>query len=127
MSLDRKKTLLCALAGALLIAGCAEMLEKDLSKKNVLLVAPSNGVTEPDSAAITFAWDSVDDAKNYRLQVAMPSFDSIVSLLADTTVYGTFFTLPALDSPGQYQWRVMASNTTSSTPFSTPWTFLITK
>ena len=125
MSNNKKNYLPYLLGAALLLGGCAELIEKDLSKKNVGLIAPSNNVAIPDSLALSFAWDSVDGATQYTLMVATPSFDSIVQLVADTVVTRTSLTLPALNTTGQYQWRVMASNNTSSTPLSAPWTFLL--
>lgn len=119
------KPLVYGLAILFLVGGCAEVLETDLSTKQVQLVAPSNGVAIPDSIALTFAWDSVAGANKYLLQIASPSFDSIVQLIADTPVFGTFLYLPAIPNIGQYQWRVMASNSSSSTPFCTPWNFTI--
>jgi hypothetical protein len=117
------------LVGALLLAamvqGCAEALEKDLSKQTVRLVAPSDGIVAPDSSAMTFAWDSLDGASRYTVQVVSPSFDSTVGLYADTTVKGFFFTLPQLTVRGRYQWRVMGSNTTSSSAYSVPRSFTV--
>jgi hypothetical protein len=125
MKTINKKRVLYGLAIIVLLQGCAEVLEKDLSKEKVQLVAPSNGISAPDSVALTFAWDSLDGASQYRLQIASPSFDSIVQLIADTPVAGMFLSLPAFSIAGKYQWRVMASNTSSSSPYSAPWTFTI--
>lgn len=125
MNNNRKFCLSCILAAAFLSTGCAEVIQKDLSKLNVILIAPSNNVSIPDSVALTFAWDSLAGAQTYTLQVVTPSFDSVVQLLADTTVYGTYLSLPSFNSPGTFQWRVMASNNTSSTSFSGPWNFQV--
>lgn len=109
----------------LLASGCAELIEKDLSKKTVQLVTPSDGIMAADSSAMTFAWDSLDGANRYTLQVVSPSFDSAVLLLADTTMKGFFYNIPLLTVRGRYQWRVMGLNNTSSSEYSTPRNFTV--
>jgi hypothetical protein len=119
------KYIVYALLFGLLAQGCAETFEKDLSKRTVRLFAPSDGVTAADSAAMTFAWDSLDGANKYTLQVVSPSFDSVVQLLADTTVHGFFYTIPQLTIRGRYQWRVMGLNNTSSSEYSVVRSFTV--
>jgi hypothetical protein len=119
------KQFLYALLLCLCAQGCAEAIEKDLSKKQVTLTAPSDQVVVPDSSALTFAWDSLEGAIRYKLQVVSPSFDSIVQLYADTTVTGFFYTLPLLTVRGRYQWRVMGLNNTTVSEYSVPWNFTV--
>lgn len=121
----KKRHIAAVLLSGLLITGCAELMEKDLSKQTVRLVAPSDGVVAADSTRMTFAWDSLDGAIRYRLQVVSPSFDSIVRLYADTTLNGFFFTIPVLSDKGKYQWRIMGSNNSSATDYSAPRTFTV--
>jgi hypothetical protein len=123
-SINGKRIVFVLLLG-LLAQGCAEAIEKDLSKRTVRLIAPSDGITTADSAGMTFAWDSLDGAYRYTLQVVRPSFDSVVSLVADTTVKGFFFTVPQLTVRGRYQWRVMGLNNTSSSEYSVPRNFTV--
>ena len=122
---SKKKYFFYALVLSLCGQGCAEAIEKDLSKKTVRLMAPSDGIAVADSTALTFAWDSLDGAKQYQLQVVSPSFDSIVYLYADTTIKGFLFTLPVFTVRGRYQWRVLGFNTTSSSEYSAPWNFTV--
>ena len=114
-----------ALLLGLLAQGCAEAIEKDLSKRTVRLLAPSDGVTAADSTAMTFAWDSLEGANRYTVQVVTPSFDSIVTLVADTTLKRFFYTIPQLTIRGRYQWRVMGLNNTSSSGYSVPRNFTV--
>jgi hypothetical protein len=117
--------ILFALLLGLLAQGCAEAIEKDLSKRTVRLLAPSDGVTAADSTAMTFAWDSLEGANRYTVQVVTPSFDSIVTLVADTTLKRFFYTIPQLTIRGRYQWRVMGLNNTSSSGYSVPRNFTV--
>jgi hypothetical protein len=114
----KRKQLVFALVIGLMVQGCAEALEKDLSKQTVRLVSPADNVIVADSSSLTFAWDSLTDAKRYRLQVVSPSFDSAVYLVADTTVRQLFYTVPQVTVPGRYQWRVMGLNNTSATAYT---------
>jgi hypothetical protein len=107
---------------ALLFAGCAEIIEKSLTNEQVMLSAPANNVASSDSLQ-TFYWQKLDGATSYQLQVVSPNFDSIVKLIADTTVNTNMFPI-SLDT-GQYQWKVRAFNASSTTLFSGPWTLTI--
>lgn len=104
--------------GILAAGSCKEIFERSLDKANVTLSAPANNVVS-DSATQTFYWQPVDTNINYELQIVTPTFDSAVSLIADTTVNANVFSITL--APAQYQWRVRAFNSTSSTVFSLPW------
>jgi hypothetical protein len=109
-------------AGGLIAPGCKEVFERTLDKDTVVLAAPGNNVSSM-SASQTFFWEPVDSGVNYELQIVSPRFDSIVRLAADTFIQRNILTL-TLDT-AIYQWRVRAFNSSSTTPFSTPWTFTI--
>jgi hypothetical protein len=99
-----------------IIIGCEDFFEQDLSEKSVTLVAPSNGVIT-DISVQTFWWEELDGAFEYQLQVVSTGFDSIVQLVLDTTITGTQFQQSLY--PGAFQWRVRALNGSSMSPFTT--------
>lgn len=104
-------------AGVLLFNYCTkDIIATDITKKTVNILAPGNGVHTPYNS-ITFWWDEIKDADNYQLQIVSPSFASVVSLVADTTVTSNKFILVL--NPGTYEWRVRASNNAGSTAYST--------
>lgn len=95
---------------------CEEILfEKDISKNEVLLVAPGNNA-QFFSTGVTFTWEVVEEATKYQLQVAKPDFDNPVQIVLDTIITNTSFTqqLPIAD----YEWRVRALNESSRTNYS---------
>ncbi|HEY1872065.1 MAG TPA: hypothetical protein VGG71_13470 [Chitinophagaceae bacterium] len=100
-----------------MLYGCAEVFEKSLTNEQVELSAPANNLISEESMQ-TFYWQRLEGAKSYQLQVVCPNFDSIVILIADTTIQTNVFPMN-LDS-GRYEWRVRAINASSSTPFSDP-------
>ncbi|HYG49478.1 MAG TPA: hypothetical protein VD905_01195 [Flavobacteriales bacterium] len=100
----------------LVLASCNDFIAADLTDKNITVLAPSDNVSTT-SATISFFWQELDGARTYRLQIAKPSFDSMVSLLVDTSTSGTQFT--HVFSPGIYQWRIRAENGSTETPWVT--------
>lgn len=95
---------------------CDDIIEDDLSSDVVQLVSPSDSV-KTTVVAQTFIWQAVKGATGYRLEIATPSFDRaeqmVVYMELDTIVYKcTLF-------PGNFQWRVVALNSSSSSKFAT--------
>ncbi len=94
---------------------CEEiLLEKDISKSAVALVAPANN-SQFNSTGVTFTWDNVTDATDYQLQIAKPNFANPLQILLDTKIKTTSFTqqLPI----GEYEWRVRAINSGYNTDY----------
>jgi hypothetical protein len=114
--------LLILIAGISLFSSCSDIIEPSISKSNVQTEAPSNQYLST-SYTINFWWDGVNNALSYHLQVVTPNFASPGSLLLDTIVKKNTFSFTL--SPGNYQWRVMAENGSSQTPFSTPVIFSV--
>ncbi|TWI77513.1 hypothetical protein IQ13_4319 [Lacibacter cauensis] len=106
----------------LIICSCSQVFEKPLENDIVELTAPANNVTTIFRNN-TFAWEELDGATKYRLQIASPRFDSIVRFITDTPVTKTNLTL-TLDS-GKYEWRVKALNNSSSSNYSKTRTIII--
>lgn len=104
------------LLAVLISSGCSEFIEPSLNKKSIALLAPSDNI-ETTSYQQTFWWQTHEDAFQYRLQIALPSFNNIGKLILDTVVKSDKFTY-TLD-PGKYQWRVRAENGSSQTAYAT--------
>lgn len=109
-----KATLWMALV-SLIVFQCDDIVEEDISDDEVFLFAPADGV-EVDSGSVTFVWDFLDGASNYRLLVVSPDFDAPANVYADTLLADNKFTV-TLDKPGTYAWGISASNSAYATPF----------
>jgi hypothetical protein len=101
----------------LLLPGCNEVFEQNLNNQVVVLETPVDSLVS-DNPSIVFSWNQMDASTFYVIQLASPGFDSLGSILLDTTISQNFY-LGSLDS-GTYQWRVRAYNSTSTTPFTVP-------
>lgn len=97
------------------LAACAEVIEKSLTNEVLVVSAPVNNLISRDSLQ-TFHWDILPDAKSYQLQIVSPKFDSIATFITDTNVSTNLFLLHL--GAGSYQWRVRATNLSSSTKYS---------
>ncbi len=99
----------------LMLFSCEEVVfEEDLSDKTIVLVAPKDGATVRNTS-VSFSWEAVELATNYRLQVAQPNFENAAQIVLDTTITATTFATSLVRN--QYQWRVRAQNSGSATPF----------
>lgn len=96
------------------LAGCTDIIEKDLSGSGVVLRTPPDGDTTT-SNVVTFKWDEVPHATEYQLQIATPDLDSPVSYAADTLIGSATISLPL--APGTYAWQVRARNSNSATEY----------
>lgn len=99
-----------------LFMSCEEVLfEEDLSDKKTILIAPSNEA-KVENTSVTFSWEALDQATEYRLQLAQPSFENASQVVIDTTVKSTSFNAKLVKNT--YQWRVRAQNSGSVTPYT---------
>jgi len=98
----------------LVLTGCADIIEQDLTGFGVVLLTPPDGHSTP-SNVIEFRWEEVPRATEYRLQVATPSFENPVLFRFDTVITSTVFSAPL--QPGPYHWRVRAQNGSSRTDY----------
>jgi len=108
--------LLLTFAIALCLVACQDIVEPNLAKTTISALGPSNGVSTT-SNAITFWWDPLNGATNYRITAVSPSFSNVTKLVFDTVITGTKFNYSFL--PGRYQWRLRAQNGSSYTPYAT--------
>ena len=102
---------------SILCFGCSEIIEVvDISNDQVEITAPTNNSTLT-IANVNFSWVSIEDAEQYKLQIATPSFEDANQVVLDTTIIATGFN-QSLNS-GYYQWRVRAENSDYQTVFTT--------
>jgi hypothetical protein len=111
-----KIRILSALCLAMMFAGCRDIIEKDLSPYSVSVISPKNNHSAMQSH-ITFWWNEVAYANEYRLEIVTPSFESVQRFVLDTTVTVTRFGYTL--APGKYQWRIRGRNGSSATQYST--------
>lgn len=98
------------------LASCEEiLLETDISKEVVELIAPANS-SSFNSTGVAFTWESVSDATKYRLQIAKPNFESPTQIVLDTLVNITSFNQQL--AIGNYEWRVKAVNSAYETNYT---------
>ena len=103
-------TLLCFL-------NCEEIIEvQDISEETIIVLAPMD-TSVLTATNINFSWGSIQDAEQYKLQIATPSFEEANQVVLDTTIIATGFN--QILSSGDYQWRVRAENSDYQTVFTT--------
>ncbi|UTW62098.1 hypothetical protein KFE98_19135 [bacterium SCSIO 12741] len=100
----------------ILLGSCHQAILEDITEARVTLVAPSNGVQIEDQT-ITFLWNEVEGASSYRLQIGKPSFDSLATVVLDSTVEANSYTYTL--NPGNYEWRVQAKNSGYESGYTT--------
>jgi hypothetical protein len=96
---------------------CDDIIEVvDISGETVKILAPTNdaflNITD-----VSFNWQSIEEAEEYNIQIATPSFAGALQILTDTTLSTTSFS-KTLDL-GSYQWRVKAINSGYETEYTT--------
>jgi len=96
-------------------SACKDFIEPSLELRELKLIAPADG-TEGNKYQVGFAWEPMEDALYYRLQIATPDFDKPVSLLVDSLVEQRSQLQLTLD-PGKYQWRLRAENGSSHSAY----------
>lgn len=102
----RRKIILCCSFFCFIMPGCEDIFLKDLSGEQVVILSPlDNALFE--SEKILFAWDKMDGADRYRIEVASLSFER-GSPLYDTVADTTRIELSLCE--GKYQWSIYAYN-----------------
>ena len=103
----RKKRVAGCMILVLLLGGCEDLFEKDISEKRECLIAPADSIRTPHREQ-NFVWEEVSGASGYRLEVAKPGFERPEFYLLDTLVTGNKYSF-TLDV-GTYEWRVRPEN-----------------
>lgn len=100
------KSFLHFIIGAIIFCSCDDIIEPDITSKQVEIKSPADGITI-QTITPTFTWNAVDGATKYNIQIAYPSFDK-VQVLYDTTITKTVYS-KQLNS-GIFEWKVRAVN-----------------
>jgi len=89
-----------------------------------VLNAPPNGATDI-STIVTVDWNDVPFADNYRIQVSPDSTFQSSNLLVNLSVTASQYTIQGgtLQNNTVYYWRVNATNSVGTGPYSTVWHF----
>lgn len=90
----------------LFFSGCEDIFLKDISDEQVAVISPVNN-TFLEGEKILFAWDRMEGAEKYHIEVATPSFDKgapLYDTITDTT--RVELSLPE----GKYQWSIYGYN-----------------
>lgn len=101
---------------SLILNACIrDIIEPNLSKETIKLLAPADNYSTSTITQL-FWWDTVQGANKYNLQIVSPSFSAIQKIVLDTNIKKNNFSFTLI--PGNYQWRVRAFNSSSSTAYS---------
>lgn len=97
---------------ALLAAGC-EVLEENISGKEVRIIAPADRVSVT-AGKVAFLWQVADHAAGYEFTVVAPSFAAAGRIVADTVIYAdtlarSYGCHVELET-GEYEWSVRGFN-----------------
>ena len=87
----------------------------DLSDKTITLLNPDDNTTLAPGD-VSFTWEALAGAENYKLQIASPDFSSETNNVRDTIISTTSFiqTLEAIS----YKWRVKGMNAVNETEYT---------
>lgn len=90
--------------------------QNNLASETIVLLAPSNNAVLT-ATNVNFNWASLPDADSYHIQVATPGFANATQILLDQVTTATLSSA-SLAASTTYEWRVMARNNHSSTPYT---------
>ena len=88
----------------------------NLDGQNLVQVFPENNM-HTNETDITFLWQEIEDASNYRIQIASPDFSNSTFFVLDESTTSDFYATTLAE--GDYRWRVRAENETGVSPYST--------
>jgi hypothetical protein len=111
-----KNSFLHLLIISIVLAGCEELTEFELTNETIIITAPIDSLVT-NNTTNTFAWEPLKGATKYNFQIVSPKFDSVISFIIDTTLTKNLFTYTL--TSGKYQWRVKAMNEGSQTKYFT--------
>lgn len=96
--------------------GCDDIFVEDISAYPLQLKAPSSGWKSEDTK-VSFSWENVPKAVNYKLEVVTPGFSVNHQLVFEKLLEVAKFDTTLVT--GEYEWRVKAMNSASATDFFT--------
>jgi hypothetical protein len=115
-NLISNKRITYLLLTSILIVGCSEIFEEDITKLKIELISPGDNVVTRDYTQ-NFRWRPSSAIEQYRLEIAKPDFSQSQTFLYDTLINATSFVTNL--NPGTYQWRVRGENSGYSTEYTT--------
>ncbi len=98
------------------MVACDEILEKDISSKEIVMTSPINDA-KINNTEVTFYWEEVLGASQYEMQIATGSFSDSWVIITDTIVNNTRISMPM--KSGSFEWRLKAFNSYYSTKYFT--------
>lgn len=98
-----------------LLCGCEAVFVPDISDQTITLISPTNQAILQEGIN-ALHWESIEDATTYHVQIATPSFVDATQIIFDTLIENT--AVDVLLQRGNYQWRVLASNSDYQTAYA---------
>lgn len=87
------------------------------------LLSPANKLTGVDTTKLTFKWNKLKDASNYRFQLTTDPTFSVIDI-SDSTTSDTSKTIPGFLKGKKYFWRIQGIRSDGSAgPWSDYWNF----
>jgi hypothetical protein len=109
-----KRVLIYLGIGLLAFNACDDIIEEEIDGKQVKINSPADQL-QTTNPTILFWWEEVEHADDYQLEVVRGRFDSVVQFVLDTVLSARKFEYTF--NPGNYQWRLKARNSVSSTTY----------
>ena len=103
----RNKYFIVFLITIIVVSGCSEIFEDDISESSVTIISPVDNYVS-NSTQLVLWWNEIDGADWYHIQVVSPSFDSVQCLHIDSNAIGENMTFSG--SAGKYSWRIRPEN-----------------
>ena len=104
------------------IQSCDSIIADNISDEEVEVLAPLDN-TIFQEGSVTFKWESIENAEQYRIQIVEPTFAATNSFVIDSLVTSNEMSFDL--TPKNYQWRVRAENNVFETEYSVPVSFLV--
>lgn len=109
-----------SLLSLIFFISCDDILEENINSDLVTPITPTSNSTIINNV-VTFSWEALDGADEYRLQVMDIAQNNTIVL--DSLVSGTSFQHPI--NPGNYQWRIRGENFAYESAYSFPINFTV--
>ncbi|MEE9363943.1 MAG: hypothetical protein V3U92_15185 [Cellulophaga sp.] len=90
---------------------CDDVLEENISDDLVVVITPVSGATI-EGNYVQFRWNTVEGAKDYRVQVTGEHNFIVLDSLINTPIFDYQI------DPGEYKWRVRGENFAYATPYT---------
>lgn len=97
----------------LLLAASCEILEEDISRQEVNVVAPADNITV-EAGRVDFRWLAMERISGYEFTLVGPSFSAAERVVVDTVIYADTldrrFGCRVMLDEGKYEWSVSGFN-----------------